>query len=154
MSKKRVSRSPEVIETILAGLEEGKTLTSICEGAGMPSISATQLWCRDDADLDEKIFDARVRGILIQRDYAVDALNNVISGKGAKDPKQLQAIVTAARDLNHNTLAMLTRLDKRYSDKMQVENTGPIIISWQKTAEEVVTAAAAKENEEAANKED
>ena len=59
--KTRVSRSEGVIEAILEGLEEGGTLTSICEAPGMPSIRAVQKWQRNDDELDEKVLRAWIR---------------------------------------------------------------------------------------------
>jgi hypothetical protein len=129
--KKRIERTEENIERVLTGLEEGRTLTKICEDDGMPSLSAIQKWARNDNDLDEAVLRARVRGMMVQYDEAMDAQRRVMAGD-SPDPKILQAVATVARDVKHSAVAMLTRLDQRFSDKRQVENIGsnPVIIGW------------------------
>ena len=138
MRKKVITRSDKVIDAILSGLEEGRTLTSICTGDDMPDISATQQWCRKDADLDEKILRAWIRGLRIRHDMNADKQAAILDNPDKYDPKIINAMATVMRDINHTLMATLTRLDKRYSDKLQVENTGPMVISWEKTPEEVV----------------
>jgi len=129
--KKRVSKTDKVVEQILEGLEDGKTLTSICEGENMPTIRAVQKWCRADAELDEKILRAWIRGLRIRHDHNADKQAAILDNPAQYDPKVVNAMATVMRDINHNIMAMLTRLDKRFSDKQQVENIGgPMIIGW------------------------
>ena len=47
------------------------------------------------------------------------------------DPKTMQALATILRDQNHNKVALLTRLDKRFSEKSEVAVTGPMVIGWE-----------------------
>ncbi len=143
--KKRVSKSKAVTEQILEGLEDGKTLTSICQGDDMPTIRAVQKWCRQDDELDEKILRAWIRGLRIRHDRNADKQMAILNDPSAFEPKTIQAVATITRDINHNLLAMLTRLDKRFSDKQQVENVGgPIIVSW-KDAQPAAHPVAAEE---------
>ena len=132
MNKMPVSRSEDVIEAILEGLEEGGTLTSICEAPSMPSIRAVQKWQRNDAELDEKVLRAWIRGLRIRHDQNADRQADILSHPDKYDPKTINAIATIMRDVNHNLMGMLTRLDDRFSDKRQVDNLGnqPMIISW------------------------
>jgi hypothetical protein len=128
--KKRVTKTDEVIEKILEGLEGGKTLTSVCTGEDMPTIQALNKWCRADTELDDQIFRAWVRGLRIRHDYNSDKQEAILKNPDKYDPKTINALATIMRDVNHTLMATLTRLDKRYSDKSQVENIGPLSISW------------------------
>jgi len=131
--KKRVERSDEVIESILEGLEAGRTLTNICSDDGMPSISAIQKWQRYDVKLFDAIDRAWISGLRIRHDLNADRQKEIMDNPSMHDPKTINALATLTRDVNHNLIAMLSRRDKRYSDKQQIENIGnaPIIISWQ-----------------------
>ena len=82
MNKTRVSRSEGVIEAILEWLEEGGTLTSICEAPGMPSIRAVQKWQRNEDELDEKVLRAWIRGLRIRHDRNADKEAQVGDGHG------------------------------------------------------------------------
>ena len=131
MTKKRVTRTNKVIEKILEGLEAGKTLTRVCSGERMPTITAVQKWRRADDKLDEKILRAWVRGLCIRHDRNADRQQEMLDNPGEHDPKTINAMATITRDVSHNLIATLTRLDKKWSDKQQVENTGgPMIIGW------------------------
>ena len=52
----------EVREQILAELERGRSLLSICKDAGMPNRSTVQRWQKDDAEFDAAITRAREDG--------------------------------------------------------------------------------------------
>jgi len=128
--KKRVTKTDDVVERILEGLEGGKTLTSVCTGEDLPTIQGLNKWCRADTKLDEKILRAWVRGLRIRHDYNADKQAEILDNPEKYDPKIINAMATVMRDINHNLMATLTRLDKRYSDKQQIENVGPMVISW------------------------
>jgi hypothetical protein len=53
---------PEVRETILAELERGRSLLSICKDAGMPDRRTVQRWRNDDAEFDAAVTRAREDG--------------------------------------------------------------------------------------------
>lgn len=42
--------TPEIVERICAGLREGKSLRSICEGDDMPSEAAVRTWAQEDRE--------------------------------------------------------------------------------------------------------
>ncbi len=130
--KKRIAKSEAIVERVLAGLEDGRTLTSICLGDDMPTIRAVQKWCRQNNEFDEQILRAWIRGLRIRHDRNADTQATLLEHPDKYDPNTINAVATISRDINHNLMGMLTRLDKRFSDKQQVENTGnqPMIIGW------------------------
>lgn len=135
--KKRVKRTDKVINEILEGLDEGRTLTAVCEDDGMPTIRAVQKWRREDKDLDDDFHRAWTRGLQIQRDKNFDVQQSIIANPDKHDPKTIQAVATITRDVAHNVLALLSKLDNRYKDKQQVEHTGPLSISWDENPKHV-----------------
>jgi hypothetical protein len=52
----------DVREVILAELEKGRSLLSICKDEGMPNRSTVQRWQNDDADFDAAVTRAREDG--------------------------------------------------------------------------------------------
>jgi hypothetical protein len=54
--------SDDVRETIIAELEKGRSLLSICKDEGMPSARTVQRWQNDDADFDVAVTRAREDG--------------------------------------------------------------------------------------------
>jgi hypothetical protein len=54
--------SDDVRETIIAELEKGRSLLSICKDAGMPSARTVQRWQKDDAAFDVAVTCAREDG--------------------------------------------------------------------------------------------
>jgi hypothetical protein len=134
----QLERTEELADLILVGLESGKTLTSICGQSGAPSISTVQRWQRGDKEFDDDVLRARKRGALVQHDMACDTLFGIMNGEINGEGKELQAKVTAARDVNHTSIAILSKLDPRFKDKQQVDVThdGPMIIGWKSPFDE------------------
>ena len=128
-------RAEKITTRILEALEAGRTNTSICAAKGMPSLSTFQRWCRSDREFDDAIFGAMTRGLFIQlhtvHDKQEAAVNQLIDPDQDTDPKSMQALATILRDQNHNKVALLTRLDKRFQDKIEVSYEGPMVIGWQ-----------------------
>jgi hypothetical protein len=52
----------DVRETIIAELEKGRSLLSICNDDGMPSARTVQRWQADDAEFDVAVTRAREDG--------------------------------------------------------------------------------------------
>jgi hypothetical protein len=52
----------DVRETIIAELEKGRSLLSICKDEGMPNRSTVQRWQNDDMDFDAAVTRAREDG--------------------------------------------------------------------------------------------
>ena len=132
MTKTRVSRSAGVIDKILEQLEDGSTLTRICDSDDMPSIRGVQKWCRADEELDEQILRAWIRGLRIRHDRNSDRQTSILENPGEYDPKIVNAMATVMRDINHNIMSMLSRLDKRFADRQTTVHEGntPVVIGW------------------------
>ena len=54
--------SDDVRETIIAELEKGRSLLSICKDEGMPSARTVQRWQKDDTEFDVAVTRAREDG--------------------------------------------------------------------------------------------
>ena len=126
-------RTEAMIEELINRVSAGETLTSICKLMKMPSIRTLMTWLRDDDELDSRMHRARIRGTLLQADEAVDTQRKIMSGKlpNGVDPRLASAMTTAANNMGHQANARLTRIDKRFSDKSEVKQTGPIVIGWE-----------------------
>ena len=142
MSKKAVPKSDSIVDDIVSRLSAGETLVAICKSNSMPTVRAVNMWCAADTELDDRIFRARQRGILIQSEEALDVQRAISNGEVEADSKTLHARITAANAIAHQALAKLSKLDNRYKEKREVEHTGGsgMIIGWasefaQKTAD-------------------
>ena len=137
--RRKIMRSSEIEDQILERLEAGETITRICQGDGMPTIRSFQRWCRDDAELDDVVLRSMTRGTLIQvhqiHDDQAQTAAQLKDPNNSYDAKTAQALATIYRDQNHNKIAILTRLDKRFSEKSEVSVTGPMVIGWQDSVE-------------------
>ena len=137
--RRKIMRSSEIEDQILERLEAGETITRICQGDDMPTIRSFQRWCRDDAELDDVVLRSMTRGTLIQvhqiHDDQAETVAQLKDPNNFYDAKTAQALATIYRDQNHNKIAILTRLDKRFSEKSEVSVTGPMVIGWQDSNE-------------------
>ena len=123
-------RTDTMVEEILERLGDGQTMVAIFSNKKMPTKRAFNKWRIKDRDLDQRTFNAQLKGYLIHADLAADAQLKVISGTMDGDHRKLQAVVTAANNLGHQALAKLSRLDTRFKEKSEVSHTGPMIIGW------------------------
>lgn len=65
------------IETeILARLQQGETLSSICRADQMPTNKTVARWQREDSELDDRIIRARQSGVWALFDRAMDEIND------------------------------------------------------------------------------
>jgi hypothetical protein len=132
MTKKPVKRSEKVVTEIIDRLSAGETMVSICSGEEMPTVRAVNQWCGQDGKLDDRVFRARRRGIMIQGEEAYEVQRAVSNGEVDADPKTLHARITAANAIAHQALAKLSKLDARYRDKTEIAHVGgPMIIGWE-----------------------
>jgi hypothetical protein len=60
-----------IIESILTGLAEGKSLAQICRGEGMPDRVTVWRWGRADDELAARMLEARECGFLLRAEVAV-----------------------------------------------------------------------------------
>jgi hypothetical protein len=123
-------RNDTMVEEILERLGDGQTMVAIFADKRMPTKRAFNKWRVKDRDLDQRTFNAQLKGYLIHADLAADAQLKVISGTMDGDHRKLQAVVTAANNLGHQALAKLSRLDTRFKEKSEVSHTGPMVIGW------------------------
>jgi len=131
---KLLERTEELADLILEAIEGGATITSICAADDMPSVSTFLRWCRADYDFDDAVQRAWERGLAIQlhevQDKQAEAVRRLMDGKEETDPKGYQALATLLRDMAHNKVAMLTRIDKRIAKRHELATNGPMIIGW------------------------
>ena len=131
---KQLERTEAITTAIIEGMESGTTITSICAADDMPSVSTFLRWCRSDDDLDDAVQRAWERGLVIQlheiQDKQAEAVERLMDEKKETDPKSYQALATLLRDMNHNKVAMLTRLDRRFAKRHEVIHNGPMVIGW------------------------
>ena len=71
---------PEVIESIIEQLADGKSLIVICKADGMPNRRQVQRWIQGDDELAAELMAAREIGFAYRAEMAVAA------AKSAKDP--------------------------------------------------------------------
>jgi len=131
--KSPVHRSPEIETRIIEGLEAGESVTSICKSDDMPNVQAFQRWCRQDPDFDDQVQRAWTRGMIIQLSVIHDRQEEVVTrlmNDPKVDPKTAHAAASILRDQNHNKVALLTRLDKRFVERQEINHTGPMVIGW------------------------
>lgn len=81
--------SPAIIDKIADGLAEGKSLSAICRGRGMPARRTVQRWLRGDDDLAARLLEAREIGF---HDYAERTVELV---EREKDPHKARVILAA-----------------------------------------------------------
>lgn len=56
-------KTPEVIETILAHLADGKSMRSVCRMDGMPKMTTVFKWLREDAEFAKHYAQAKKEGV-------------------------------------------------------------------------------------------
>ena len=131
---KQLEKTDKLVTPILERIEAGDTITSICQGNGMPSLSTFLRWCRSDDDFDNAVQRAWERGLFISihrlNDKTEEVIKQLMAPDKSIDPKTAQALATLLRDARHNATALLTRLNKRFAERHEVAHTGPMVISW------------------------
>ena len=133
--KKPVKKTEKIIASIISKLSCGATLTNICRGADMPTLRAVQLWREHDAELEERIHAAWLRGLQTRFDMNYDDQQRLLDNHTNYDPKYINAMATITRDRSHQIMAAQTRLDKRYAvqRKTKISGSGPFVVGWQET---------------------
>ena len=85
--KKPVKKTEKIIASIISKLSCGATLTNICWGADMPTLRAVQLWRENDAELEERIHAAWVRGLQTRFDMNYDDQQRLLDNPTNYDPQ-------------------------------------------------------------------
>lgn len=69
-----------IIDSLIDGLSEGKSLSQLCKGKGMPDRRTVQRWANGEDDLAERVREAREIGYHARAERAVE------EARSAKDP--------------------------------------------------------------------
>jgi transposase-like protein len=110
--------SPEKVASILARLERGESLSSICRTPGMPPRPTFASWVTADVDgLADRYARARDAGREIMADEIV-----AIADEAVGEPAEVQA---ARLRVDARKWILSKRLPRTYGDKITQEHTGP-----------------------------
>tara|TARA_R110000744_G_scaffold277041_1_gene389508 strand:- start:837 stop:1280 length:444 start_codon:yes stop_codon:yes gene_type:complete len=118
----RSKRTPELIEALLIGLEEGKYENGLCKELDIdPSVVRT--WKRGDADLREQVREARCDGILARLEIDKALLVAAVTR---------DEILKADKCLTHSRWEAEKLLkDFQPVQKQEVAHVGPYVIGWE-----------------------
>lgn len=98
----------DVIEELVAGLEQGKPMNEVCADKRMPSVSTIWRWSQGDDELAKRIARAREAGYIVRAERAVS------DAKTAPDPQKGRLAFDAER-------WMLGKLSNAFSDDKKRE---------------------------------
>jgi hypothetical protein len=124
MRGKPTENKPEILERIIDGLWEGETLTSLCAAEGI-SDRALRDWRKADKELNKRVNDGRLEGIVAKVDIAEDALKKAMASDERNE-------ILGADKFAAHTRWQAEKLLPRFqpTSKSQVEHTGPIVVGW------------------------
>lgn len=116
-------RTPDLIETILDRIADGRSLLSICQADDMPGYSTFNRWCREDAALRAAVDVAYEFHARTLDDMADDILAGGIGSTGNLMRDKERAAHIRWR---------LGKLNRRFSDKVQMDvvQHQSVIIDW------------------------
>lgn len=118
-------RTDDVVERILEGLASGKTLTSLCEPADMPTVRAFYDWMEKDQELSSRFARAREKGYDVIADECLKiadmtALDTIETEQGKEIPNS--EWIARSRLRVDTRLKLLAKWSpKKYGDKLEVE---------------------------------
>ena len=121
-------RTPEIVERILEGLANGKTLTSLCEATEMPTVRAFYNWREEDAELSSRFARAREKGYDVIAEECLKiadmtALDTIETEQG-KEVCNSEWIARSRLRVDTRLKLLAKWSPKKYGDKIEVENTG------------------------------
>ena len=105
MAYRDIDFADDVIEDLIAKLEEGDDMAAICADKRMPSVSTIWRWSKADDELAKRIVRAREVGYYMRADKAVQA------AKDAEDPAKGRLAFDAER-------WRLSKLSRAFADKV------------------------------------
>jgi hypothetical protein len=120
--------SEEQKKKIITELMMGKTLTSICRGKNMPSLTTVYHGTREDEDFKKDLKEARMHGALTRLDESQDQIEEY---QRRKDLTHVE--VTLLRDILHNNRWYASKLIPAFNDKVVNEHKGEInhvVVKW------------------------
>jgi hypothetical protein len=108
--------SEEVIETILAGLRNGKSLRAVCAKGGMPDESTVREWATGDTLFADQYRRAREIGYLKVADEIIEIADTESDAAKARNRIDARKFILAKM------------LPKVFGDRIEVDNKGGIIV--------------------------
>lgn len=127
--------TPELIETICQGLEQGIPLTHICAGDDMPAPRTVRDWEAEMPEVAAAIARARELGEVALAEQCL-AISDEREGKAIMSDGQEVAVVFDSTAIQRNKLRIDTRLKllakfnpKRWGDKLELDNKGELTLN-------------------------
>jgi hypothetical protein len=120
-------RTPEIVELILEGISNGKTLTSLCEATEMPHVQTWYDWLEKDAELSIRFARAREKGYDVIAEECLKiadmtALDTIDTEQG-KEVCNSEWIARSRLRVDTRLKLLAKWSPKKYGDKMEVEQT-------------------------------
>jgi hypothetical protein len=122
-------RTPEVVDYILEGLSEGKTLTSLCANPDMPNRSTFIDWVNGDRILSQRFAQARETGYDVIAEECLkiadfSALDTLINEKTGNPQADSEWIARSRLRVDTRLKLLAKWYPKKYGDKLDVEHSG------------------------------
>ena len=122
-------RTPEVVDYILEGLSEGKTLTSLCADPDMPNRSTFIDWVNGDRILSQRFAHARETGYDVIAEECLkiadfSALDTLISEKTGNPQADSEWIARSRLRVDTRLKLLAKWYPKKYGDKLDIEHSG------------------------------
>lgn len=120
-------RTPEIVERVLEGLSNGKTLTSLCESPEMPTVRAWYDWMEKDPELSSRFARAREKGYDVIAEECLKiadmtALDTIETEQGKEIPNS--EWIARSRLRVDTRLKLLAKWSpKKYGEKLEVDQT-------------------------------
>lgn len=108
-------RTPEIDETIIDGISQGKPLSEICREVGI-SRAVVYVWRKEDEEFDRHF----ARGREIGHDAIADDCIRIADDSGLEPADKKVRIETR--------LKLLAKWDKRYGDKIEHDHKGGVML--------------------------
>lgn len=122
-------RTPEVVDRILEGLSEGKTLTSLCADPEMPNRSTFIDWVNGDRVLSQRFAHARETGYDVIAEECLkiadfSALDTLIAEKTGNPMADTEWIARSRLRVDTRLKLLAKWYPKKYGDKLDIEHSG------------------------------
>ena len=122
-------RTPEVVDHIMNGLSEGKTLTSLCDGPDMPNRSTFIDWINSDPILSHRFARAReIGGDVIAEECLkiadFSALDTLINEKTGNPQADSEWIARSRLRVDTRLKLLAKWYPKKYGEKLDIEHSG------------------------------
>lgn len=121
-------RTDEVIERIIEGISNGKTLTSLCDSPDMPHRQAVYDWIEKDKELSIRFGRAREAGYDVIAEECLkiadfSALDTLINEKTGNPQADSEWIARSRLRVDTRLKLLAKWSPKKYGDKIEVDQT-------------------------------